>query len=56
MQKSLEEEAQKLLNLVSTVSSDIHRLPKDNLNDMLETLNVSEIAVYIEMYMTYETN
>lgn len=40
-QKSLEEEAQRLLNLISTVSSDIHRLPRENLDDMLETLNVS---------------
>ena len=38
---TLEQEAQRLLNLISTVSSDIHRMPKDNLEHMLETLNVS---------------
>jgi hypothetical protein len=38
---NLEQEAQRLLNLISTVSSDIHRMPRDNLHHMLETLNVS---------------
>jgi hypothetical protein len=40
LQMTLEKEAQRLLNLISTVSSDIHRMPKDNLEHMLETLNV----------------
>lgn len=39
-QVTLEQEAQRLLNLISTVSSDIHRMPRDNLDHMLETLNV----------------
>lgn len=38
---TLEQDAQRLLNLISTVSSDIHRMPRDNLNHMLETLNVN---------------
>lgn len=37
---TLELEAQKLLNLISTVSSDMHQMPRDNLEHMLETLNV----------------
>lgn len=41
---TLEQEAQRLLNLVSTASSDIHRMPKDNLEHMLETLNVTLTA------------
>lgn len=40
---TLEQEAQRLLNLISTVSSDIHRMPRDNLDHMLETLNVNII-------------
>lgn len=43
---NLEQEAQRLLNLISTVSSDIHRMPRDNLDHMLETLNVSSKEIF----------
>lgn len=46
---NLEQEAQRLLNLISTVSSDIHRMPKDNLDHMLETLNVSVLTETFEV-------
>lgn len=47
---TLEQEAQRLLNLISTVSSDIHRMPRENLDHMLETLNVN-IENVLKNYM-----
>lgn len=44
-QMSIEWEAERLLGLVSTVSQDIHKLPRDNLEHLMETLNVSLNAI-----------
>lgn len=49
MQLNLEEEAQRLLNNITVVSSDIHKMPRDNLNHMEETLDVS-ILLYSALF------
>ncbi len=45
-QMSLKEEAEKLLNTVAALSDDIHHLPKENLENRIDSLNVSKILGY----------